>query len=71
MEKNELNEALKISGDISMLYYIVCYLMSLKGFNVSPAMLNGIFLRFAKRRSFLNFDDFVSCLANLKLAVGM
>jgi len=50
---------------------VVYYLISLKGFTVSPAMLNGLFLRFAKKRSFLNFDDFVSCVANLKLAVGM
>jgi len=42
-----------------------------KGFTVSPAMLTGIFLRYAKKRSFLNFDDFVACLASLKLAVGM
>ena len=33
-------------------------------------MLNSIFNRFAKKHKFLNFDDFVYCMASLKLAVS-
>ena len=43
---------------------------SLIGYTISTNMLNSIFNRFAKKHKFLNFDDFVYCMASLKLAVS-
>ena len=43
----------------------------LAGYTISPAMVNSVFIRFAKKRKFLNFDDFVFCMASLNLATSM
>ena len=63
MEKDELSKTLKLGGakcvflDLFSIY--VFTITFLTGYTISPAMLNSIFIRFAKKLKFLIFDDCV------------
>ena len=71
MEKDELSEALKLGGIATYsTNYLLLHFLVITGYTISPTMLNSIFIRFAKKRKFLNFDDFVFCMASVNLAVS-
>ena len=40
------------------------------GYDLSPQALSILFNRFAKKRKYMNFDDFAACLSRVKMMTG-
>ena len=71
LDKNEVERAIRSLGELLVLpLYILTVFFSVPGYEISSEAMRILFNRFAKKRSYMNIDDFSACLSRVKIMDG-
>ena len=70
LDKNEVERAIRSLGKLLVLPLYILNCFSVPGYEISSEAMRILFNRFAKKRSYMNIDDFSACLSRVKIMDG-